>query len=126
MNSWSHGTNYPPLMLSGLVDLIHTHCVPLPHGVPQFFLSAAFGTSAYLMLAHTKAEPLDALVHRLLGYCMAAVAVAVLAQAAIRGRSFALNAAKSLALIMEVCVLGGGGHWQKSHSRHTGRPCKAC
>jgi hypothetical protein len=32
MNSWSHATNYPPIMLSGLVDLIHTHWEPLPEG----------------------------------------------------------------------------------------------
>lgn len=58
-----------------------------------------------------QAEPLDALVHRLLGYCMAAVAVSVLLQGATvsvrvvgASRHFGLNAAKSLALIMQVCL----------------------
>lgn len=32
MNSWSHATNYPPIILSGMVDLIHTFWVPLPQG----------------------------------------------------------------------------------------------
>lgn len=111
MNSWSHATNYPPIMLSGLVDLIHTRVLPLPKGVPQFFLSAAFGSSAFLMLSHTKGEPLDALLHQLLGYCMAAAAVAVLVQGFVgRGQGgFALNAGKSLAVIMEVSCLKPSG-----------------
>jgi hypothetical protein len=32
MNSFSHATNYPPIILSGLVDLINAHWVPLPQG----------------------------------------------------------------------------------------------
>lgn len=76
--------------------------VPLPLGVPHFFLSSAFGSSAFLMLAHTKGDPLDGLVHRLLGYCMTAVAVTVLAQGVVGRRSYGLDAAKSLALIMQV------------------------
>lgn len=32
MNSFSHATNYPPIMLSGLVDLINADLVPLPQG----------------------------------------------------------------------------------------------
>lgn len=92
------------LVPAGLVDLIHTFWVPLPQGIPQFFLSAAFGSSGYLMLAHTKGEPLDGLLHQLLGCCMVAVAVVVLVQGASpRGsQSYGLNAAKSLAIIMEV------------------------
>jgi hypothetical protein len=80
--------------------------VPLPLGVPHFFLSSAFGSSAFLMLSHTKAKPLDGLVHRLLGYCMAAVAVMVLAQGVVGRRSYGLNAAKSLALVMQVSKTG--------------------
>jgi hypothetical protein len=99
-----------------LVDLIHAFWVPLPQGIPQFFLSAAFGSSGFLMLAHTKGEPLDGLLHQLLGYCMVAVAVVVLVQgASLRGgQSYGLNAAKSLAVIMEVseweavCLIGAG------------------
>jgi hypothetical protein len=53
------------------------------------------------MLSHAKAEMLDALLHRLLGMCMAAVAAAVIAHG-VWPRSFALGAAKSLALILEV------------------------
>lgn len=80
-------------------------------GMPHFFLSAAFGSSSFLMLSHSKADPLDALLHQLLGYCMAAVAAAVLAQGAVQAvqaskkgssQAYALSAAKSLALIMEV------------------------
>lgn len=54
---------------TGLVDLLHSRH-PLPHGVPHAFLSLAFGINAFLMLTHAKHEALDALVHKLLGYCM--------------------------------------------------------
>lgn len=80
--------------------------------MPHFFLSVAFGSSSFLMLSHSKGDPLDALLHQLLGYCMAAVAAAVLAQGAVQAKkgssqAYALSAAKSLALVMEVrCVLG--------------------
>lgn len=100
MNSWSHATNYPPIILSGLVDLIHAYWRPLPAPLPHASLSSAFSASAFLMLSHTKAEPLDGLVHHLLGLCMAAVAAAVMGDGVWRG-SFAWGAAKSLALMME-------------------------
>jgi hypothetical protein len=56
------------------------------------------------MLSHAKEEPLDGLLHRLLGLCMAAVAAAVMAHG-VWPRNFALGAAKSLALLMEVSCL---------------------
>eukprot|EP00879_Flechtneria_rotunda_P026539 GHRR01028304.1.p1 GENE.GHRR01028304.1~~GHRR01028304.1.p1 ORF type:complete len:203 (+),score=66.65 GHRR01028304.1:453-1061(+) len=121
MNSWSHATNYPPLVLSGMVDLLH-HYSPLPAGIPHGFLSLGFGTSAFLMLAHTKPEPLDGLVHQLLGLCMAGVSVTVLASG-IWPRSFAVGAAKSLMLMMEGCwffaithiLFSGDVTWAASH-----------
>jgi hypothetical protein len=65
-------------------------------------LSSAFGSSAFLMLSHTKGQPLDALLHQLLGYCMAAAALAILAQGLMRWQSYVLDAARSLAVILEV------------------------
>jgi hypothetical protein len=77
---------------------------PCPHhaGLPHFFLSSAFGSSAFLMLSHTKGQPLDALLHQLLGYCMAAAALAILAQGLMRWQSYVPDAARSLAVILEV------------------------
>jgi hypothetical protein len=103
MNSWSHVTNYPPLILSGVYDLIHhysssrgrKHDSPcaegaestkhhpqilplLPCPLPHALLSLAFGISSFLMLAHAKADALDSLMHRLLGLCMAVVGMTVM------------------------------------------------
>lgn len=114
----------PPSFPAGLVDLIHTLWLPLPPGVPHFFLGAAFGSSGFLMLAHTKGQPLDGLLHQLLGGCMVAVALLALAQASgtaagRRGRrSYGLEAARSLAVIMEV---GAGGCEPVGLAFNTGR-----
>jgi hypothetical protein len=65
VNNWQHACTYPPIVLSGLIDLLSTQ-VPLPQGTAHVFLAVAFLVQAFIMGTHKKQQPQDATVHRLL------------------------------------------------------------
>ena len=65
ITNWQHASTYPPVVLSGIVDLLSTH-VPLPQGTGHVFLAVAFAVQAFVMGTHEKHLPQDKMVHWLL------------------------------------------------------------
>ena len=76
-NNWQHAATYPPVVLSGLVDLLSTR-VPLPQGTGHAFLALAFFVQAFVMGTHQKHQSQDAMVHWLLFITMCMCFIAVL------------------------------------------------
>lgn len=66
----------------------------------QSFLGLAFSTEAFLMLTHTKHEPLDQMVHLFLAYTMVLCAVFLLLEVRFR-RSLLISSGKALAMIFQ-------------------------
>ena len=70
LNNWQHAATYPPLILSGLVDLLSTskyilNSAEIP-SVGHFFLAFSFAVQAFIMGSHEKHEAQDKMVHWLL------------------------------------------------------------
>jgi hypothetical protein len=65
LNNWQHASTYPPIVLSGLIDLLSTR-VPLPQGTGHVFLAVAFAVQSFVMGTHKKHYPQDQMVHWLL------------------------------------------------------------
>ncbi|KAL4520062.1 hypothetical protein Ndes2526B_g01391 [Nannochloris sp. 'desiccata'] len=65
LNNWQHASTYPPIVLSGLIDLLSTR-VPLPQGTGHVFLAVAFAVQSFVMGTHQKHQPQDQMVHWLL------------------------------------------------------------
>jgi len=99
VHNYQHAASYPALLVSGLVDFLGM-AVVLPAGIQQVFLAMAFGIQGFLMLVHKKHRALDAEAHLLLGYSMAATAVAIVLE--LRSpHSFLLSAFRALSLCMQ-------------------------
>jgi Family of unknown function (DUF716) len=65
INNWQHASTYPPIVLSGIIDLLSIH-IPLPQGTGHVFLAVAFFIQAFIMGTHQKHQPQDQMVHWLL------------------------------------------------------------
>ncbi|EFJ40190.1 hypothetical protein VOLCADRAFT_121751 [Volvox carteri f. nagariensis] len=115
MGNWQHAAMYPPVILSGLVDLVGME-VELPRGTQQVFLFLAFLCESLLMGLHKKHTPLDIAVHSVLFYTMMATAVMVLLEA-IHPRSFLLSCGRVVTMLVQ-----GGWFVMAAHILFEGVP----
>jgi hypothetical protein len=70
INNWQHAATYPPLVISGIIDILGATLVPFPQGTGHVFLAASFAVQAFVMGTHKKHKPQDAMVHWLLFLAM--------------------------------------------------------